>query len=280
MRIAFIALIVVLAATAQAASGPYDETANAKAQVRAALAQAAQAQVPVLVVFGANWCGDCKVLDLAFTEGASAPLVASRFRVVKVDVGRFDRNTDIAESCGVPLLNSGIPAVAVLSSQGEVIYSTRAGELADARKMGDQGIFDFFCDDGPVVQRLEQAFGDVRIDHLRIALRVTTTDASTGARVVLREGALVPALRASIALPFMFSPVHLDGRRLIDGFVADPLPVSAAIDAKAVLALGFESPMPYRIDGPSRMLAQVTSALTNNLMQARLAEAQGAAPGC
>ena len=130
-------------------------------------------------------------------------------------------------------------------------------------------------DDGPVMQRLEQAFGDVRIEHLRIALRVTTTDASTGERVVLREGTLVTALRASIALPFMFSPVHLDGRRLIDGFVADPLPVSAAIDAQAVLALGFESPMPYRIDGPSRMLAQVTSALTNNLMQARLAEAQG-----
>ncbi len=130
-------------------------------------------------------------------------------------------------------------------------------------------------DDGPVMQRLEQAFGDVRIEHLRIALRVTTTDASTGERVVLREGALVTALRASIALPFMFSPVHLDGRRLIDGFVADPLPVSAAFDAQAVLALGFESPMPYRIDGPTRMLAQVTSALTNNLMQARLAEAQG-----
>lgn len=129
-------------------------------------------------------------------------------------------------------------------------------------------------DDGPVMQRLEQAFGDVRIEHLRIALRVTATDASNGARVVLREGALVTALRASIALPFMFSPVHLDGRRLIDGFVADPLPVSAASDAQAVLALGFASPMPYRVDGPSRMLAQVTSALTNNLMQARLAEAQ------
>ena len=130
-------------------------------------------------------------------------------------------------------------------------------------------------DDGPVMQRLEQAFGDVRIEHLPTALRVTATDASTGERVVLREGSLVTALRASIALPFMFSPVHLGGRRLIDGFLADPLPVSAALDAQAVLALGFESPMPHRIDGPSRMLAQVTSALTNNLMQARLAEAQG-----
>ena len=128
-------------------------------------------------------------------------------------------------------------------------------------------------DDAPVMQRLEQAFGDVRIEDLRLPLRVTTTDAGTGQRVVLREGSLVQALRASIALPFMFKPVHIDGRRLIDGFVADPLPVSAATDAHAVLALGFESPMPYRVDGPSRLLAQVTSALTNNLMQARLAEA-------
>ena len=128
-------------------------------------------------------------------------------------------------------------------------------------------------DDRLVMQRLDQAFGDLRIEGLRTALRVTTTDAATGQAVVLREGRLVQALRASIALPFMFAPVHIGGQRLIDGFVADPLPVSAAADAHAVLALGFESPMPKHIDGPKRMLAQVTAALTNNLMQARLAEA-------
>ena len=128
-------------------------------------------------------------------------------------------------------------------------------------------------DDSPVMQRLEQAFGDVHIEDLRIALRVTATDAASGERVVLRRGSLVQALRASIAQPFMFAPVLMDGRRLVDGFVSDPLPVSAASDAQAVLALGFESPMPRRIDGPTRLLAQVTSALTNNLMQARLAHA-------
>ena len=130
-------------------------------------------------------------------------------------------------------------------------------------------------DDRLVMRRLEQAFGGLQIESLSVALRVTTTDAATGERVVLRRGSLVQALRASIALPFMFKPVQLDGRRLIDGFVADPLPVSAAADAAAVVALGYESPMPRRVDGPSRLLAQVTSALTNNLMQARLAEAKG-----
>lgn len=134
---------VALAFGAIAASGPYDEAADPKAEIKAALVSAAQAKVPVLVVFGANWCGDCKVLDLAFKEGTAAPLISENFRVVKVNVGKFDRNLDVAESYGVPL-KTGIPAVAVLSSQGSVIYATRAGELADARSMGDKSIYEFF----------------------------------------------------------------------------------------------------------------------------------------
>jgi NTE family protein len=94
--------------------------------------------------------------------------------------------------------------------------------------------------------------------------------------VVLRRGPLIDALRASIALPFMLPPCHIDGRRLIDGFVSDPLPVAAADDAAAVLALGFRAQLPSRIDGPSRLLAQFTSAMTNNLMDARLDAARGA----
>jgi len=121
----------------------YDEAADAKAVIRASLADAKQARVPVLVVFGANWCPDCRALDLSFKEGASAPLMRQRFKVVKVDVGRFDRNLDVAQAYGIPL-KKGIPAVAVLSPEGRVVYTTKSGELADARSMGDQGIHDFF----------------------------------------------------------------------------------------------------------------------------------------
>ncbi len=141
----FLALALLVAvALANAAGKPYDEAADAKAQIQAALAQARQADLPVLVVFGANWCGDCQVLDMAFKTGASAPLIHAHFEVVKVNVGKFDRNVDIAKSYGLPLQN-GIPAVVVLSPQGKVVYATRAGELADARNMGDTAIYDFFA---------------------------------------------------------------------------------------------------------------------------------------
>jgi thioredoxin 1 len=134
--------LLLVALACHAADGPYDEAADARADIQQALTQAAQSGKSVIVVFGANWCGDCKVLDLAMNHGTSAPLVAREFTVVKVNVGRFDRNVAIAESYGVPLKN-GIPAVVILSPANRILYVTRAGELADARSMGENGIYEF-----------------------------------------------------------------------------------------------------------------------------------------
>lgn len=75
-------------------------------------------------------------------------------------------------------------------------------------------------------------------------------------------------------MPFMFAPHPVAGKRLSDGFTSDPLPVSAATDARTVIALRFDSPMPQRVNAPSRLLAQVTSTMTNNLMRTRLAAAE------
>lgn len=131
-------------------------------------------------------------------------------------------------------------------------------------------------DDRLILKRLECAFGEVKLEELRLPLRVTATDAVSGDAIVISKGRIVDALRASIAMPFMFAPHYIEGRRVIDGFVSDPLPVSAAQDAKAVIALGFDAPMPKQVNSPSRLLAQVTSSMTNNLMRARLAMAESA----
>ena len=143
MKTALELLLMLCAASSLAAEGPYDESADARLEVRRALADAAAAGTSVLLVFGANWCTDCKILDMTMKKDPTSALVARTFKVVKVDVGRFDRNVDVATAYGVPL-KSGIPAIAILSPRHEVVYATRAGELADARKMGDAGIHEFF----------------------------------------------------------------------------------------------------------------------------------------
>ena len=129
-------------------------------------------------------------------------------------------------------------------------------------------------DDRLIMSRLNAAFSEVHLEDMQVPLRVTATEASTGKTVVIRRGPAVDAIRASIAMPFMFAPHIVEEQRLVDGFVSDPLPVSAADDAHTVVALGFDASMPRRINRPTRLLAQTTSAMTNNLMHARLANAE------
>jgi thioredoxin 1 len=136
-------LFALTLAAAQAAPLPYDEAADARSDLERALTAAKSEQKPVLVIFGANWCPDCRALDRALTSGKNAELVGREFKVVKVDVGQFDRNLDIAARYGNPI-KKGIPAAVVLSPQAEVLYATRAGELADARHMSETGVYDFF----------------------------------------------------------------------------------------------------------------------------------------
>ena len=125
-----------------------------------------------------------------------------------------------------------------------------------------------------IAERIAHAFGPVWIEELPTTLRVAATDAMHGTPVVLRSGRLVDALRASVAVPFIFPSVLVDGRRLVDGVISDPLPIAAAADAHAVLTLGFEGAMPRKVDRPARLVAQVSTALINNLQRARIAAAQ------
>jgi thioredoxin 1 len=134
---------VFITVTATASALPYDVSADAKANVQQALTQARASHVPVLIIFGANWCEDCRALDRALKSDKNAALMAHSFKVVKVDVGNFDHNLDLSASYGNPI-QKGIPAAVVVSPGNQMLYATKAGELADARRMSETGIYDFF----------------------------------------------------------------------------------------------------------------------------------------
>jgi thiol-disulfide isomerase/thioredoxin len=126
-----------------AADLPYDTTANANADVSHALARAKATHTPVLLIFGANWCEDCRALNGALKTGRNAALIKHEFQVVKIDVGNFDRNLDIAKRYGNPI-QKGIPAAVIVSADDKMLYSTKAGELSNARRMNADGVYGFF----------------------------------------------------------------------------------------------------------------------------------------
>jgi thioredoxin 1 len=120
----------------------YDESANAHADIKQALATAAQEHKRVIVDFGGNWCGDCQVLDIYFHDEKNLNLLESNFVLVHVDIGHMDKNEDIAEKYGVPLAK-GVPALAVLDARGKVLYSQKSGEFEAMRRMDESSVTDF-----------------------------------------------------------------------------------------------------------------------------------------
>ena len=135
---------VALIGLARAASNVvYDEKADAPKQVLATIAEASRRGKHIVLVFGANWCPDCHALDVQMHKPELAALVAKNFLVVNVDVGRMDKNLELARNYGVPL-RRGIPALAVLDPQGKLLYAQDQGQFADARHLSFESIKEFF----------------------------------------------------------------------------------------------------------------------------------------
>jgi len=121
----------------------YNKDANARAEIKEAVERAAKDHQRVILVFGGNWCYDCHVLDQAFHQADVAPLLEKNFQVVHVDIGEDGKkNNDVAADYKVPL-NKGVPILAVLDSDGKVLYSQQNGEWESARSMDPDDIVIF-----------------------------------------------------------------------------------------------------------------------------------------
>jgi thiol-disulfide isomerase/thioredoxin len=124
---------------------------DAHAEIKQALALASKQHKRVLIVFGANWCYDCHVLDLAFHRPDVATLLQKNYEVVHVDVGEGDKNQDLMEQYQVPM-KKGIPAIAVLDSDGKLLYSQKGGEFEKARALAPEDVLAFLNQWKPVVR--------------------------------------------------------------------------------------------------------------------------------
>lgn len=114
----------------------YPSPRAAAADIRAAEARAAKERKRVLVVIGANWCGDCQSLNMAFHSKDLAPLIDASYVVVHINIGDEGKeNHDVAARFGVPI-EKGIPSLAVLEPDGKVVFAQKNGEFESADKIG------------------------------------------------------------------------------------------------------------------------------------------------
>jgi Thioredoxin-like len=121
----------------------YPVNGDANAELKEAEAKAARDHKRVLLVFGANWCFDCHVLDLAFHQPDLAPILAANFEVVHIDLGPDEhKNPDLVKEYEIPL-DKGIPALAVAESDGRLVVSQKNGEFEDARGLTPDVLIEF-----------------------------------------------------------------------------------------------------------------------------------------
>jgi thiol:disulfide interchange protein len=116
---------------------PYNETANADAQVAAAFARAQKSHKRVLIDLGGNWCVDCIVLANFVRLPEMRRFMETHYEEVLVDVGRFNRNLQIPARFGITERLKGVPAllIATPDGNGDNIFAT-----ADARSMTPQAL--------------------------------------------------------------------------------------------------------------------------------------------
>ena len=128
MRVVTVLVATVMTVAMAAQGPPIYPVADPRPEIAAAVAAAKRDGKHVLLDFGADWCPDCRVLDVVLKDPAAEPFVRSSFNIVRIDVGRRDKNGDLVEQYRA---TSGewIPALVVLDGTGTVI----GGTSTDAR---------------------------------------------------------------------------------------------------------------------------------------------------
>jgi thiol:disulfide interchange protein len=120
----------------------YSATADAHADIAQAIRTATREHKRIILDFGGNWCGDCQVLDIYFHQAPNDAILDKHFLLVDVDIGRYDKNLDLAKKYEVPL-KRGVPALAVLSPHGKLLYSQKNGEFEAMRRMDPASVTEF-----------------------------------------------------------------------------------------------------------------------------------------
>jgi len=128
-------------------------------------------------------------------------------------------------------------------------------------------------DDNIMYERLRSVFLAKTFEETVFPLHIVATDFYTGERAVISSGRILDAIRASIAIPMIFSPWKIGDQLLVDGAVCDPLPIDVAIQqgSDVIAAVGFEMPIRMRLNSYTAMTTHFNSLYMNNILKSTFA---------
>lgn len=107
-----------------------------------------------------------------------------------------------------------------------------------------------------VYKKIEEMIGDIKIEDLPIKYIAVASDIKHHQKILFKEGKLIDAIRASIAIPTIFTPVVKNDMILVDGGVIDPLPIASVSseDTDMIIAVNLNANVPntYKIERPEK----------------------------
>ena len=149
----------------------------------------------------------------------------------------------------------------IMRGYTESLKASKDGSLRFNERSG-------LVDDSVLNKKLENVFGGLRFSELPLPLKIVATDMFRGEKVILSEGSIFDAIRASVAIPIIFPPWEVNGRLMIDGAASDPLPVDVAIQdgAEFIIAMGFPLDYRPRLRSITAVQEQLNSIYINNIL--------------
>jgi thiol-disulfide isomerase/thioredoxin len=124
---------------------PYDEKADANAQVDHAFAKAKTSGKRVLIDLGGNWCPDCIVLTNFMQLPEMRHFMDTHYEIAMVDVGRFDRNLQVPARFGFKERLKGVPMLLIATPDGKLVNRNDVFATTNARGMTPKALADYLA---------------------------------------------------------------------------------------------------------------------------------------
>ena len=122
---------------------PYERINVSKDALRNFIDKAINNNKQPIIIFGANWCPDCRILSAVLELPTVKKYMNENFETLYIDLGRYDINMSLMKYFEI-MPQQGIPRVVILNKEKEVLNIKDTGEWTTARSRTKQEIFNYF----------------------------------------------------------------------------------------------------------------------------------------